>query len=277
MSVSSDGSLFSIDLKKDYPPPRVSETPSTDMQVSPPKAGDAGTRLQEQLESAGAMRTPEHAKPLLDTLREAIKHNALDVGWRHPTHRWGLMHVAAVAGDADLIRSLHVCGVAAGTDDDSWSTPLHLASENSHTAAVAALLQAGVNANMVDRAGYRPLHAAARTGDRQMIELLVRHGAQVNAQHSRTGETAAHLAARDGKTDSLRTLLAAGANPLLEARRGKQRALLASLNPLSKPKGGETVREALDRSKKARAEADYALAREALKQAEGVAKHKAGR
>ena len=107
-----------------------------------------------------------------------------------------------------------------------------------------------------------------------MIELLVRHGAQVNAQHSRTGETAAHLAARDGKTDSVRALLAAGADPRLEAIRSKQPALLSSLNPLAKPKRGETVREALDRSKKARGEADYALTRGALKQGERIAKRK---
>ncbi len=274
LSVGSDDSAFSIDLQKDDPPQVSSETVNVDVKAPPPNTADVGSELRGQLEGAGAMRTTEQAKPLLDTLREAINHDALDVAWRHPTHRWNLMHVAAAAGDADLIRALHARGVAAGLDDDAWSTPLHLASENGHTSAAAALLEAGVNANMVDRAGYRPLHAAARTGDRRMIELLVQHGAQVNAQHSRTGETAAHLAARDGKTESVRTLLAAGANPRLEAQRGKQPKLLSRLNPLAKPKGGETVREALDRSKKARGEADYALTRGALKQGERVVKRK---
>lgn len=275
-SLSSDDNPFAIDLRTGKPLRTASEQSSVDMPASPSKTDEIRGKLRTQFALAGAMRTPEQAKPLLDTLREAIEHKALDVTWRHPTHNWNLMHVAAAAGDADLIRSLHEHGVAAGVDDDAWSTPLHLASENGHTDAVRALIEAGVEVNMVDRAGYRPLHAAARNGDRRMIELLVGGGANVNAQHSQTGETAAHLAARGGNTDSVRALLSAGANPLLEAKRtGKQRALLASLNPLAKPKkGGETVREALDRSKKARGAADYALTRTALKQGERVVKQK---
>ncbi|WP_181885310.1 ankyrin repeat domain-containing protein [Trinickia dinghuensis] len=277
-SSSGDDSLFSIDLQKNYSLPRTGGTSSIETQAASPsvdvKAGKLREQLVKQLDGVGAMRSAAQAAPLLETLREAIEHDALDAGWRHPLHGWNLMHVAAAAGDADLIRSLRMHGVAANVDDDAWSTPLHLACENGNTAAAAELLSAGVNANMVDRAGSRPLHWAARSGDRRMIELLVRHGADVDARHSGTSETAAHLAARDGKTDSVRALLAAGANPLLEVRRRKQRALLASLNPLAKPQRGETVRDLLDRSKAARGASDYALTRTALKQAERVVKRK---
>jgi ankyrin repeat protein len=74
------------------------------------------------------------------------------------------------------------------------------------------LIERGANANYgADRGATTPLMLAALNGPAAMVDLLVRSGADVNAQAA--GSTALSEATRKGDPQVLRVLLEAGADP----------------------------------------------------------------
>jgi len=60
---------------------------------------------------------------------------------------------------------------------------------------VKGLLQKGVLADALDSAGYTALHYAARAGEVRVCEILLEHGADVNARTRNIRATALHRAA----------------------------------------------------------------------------------
>lgn len=79
------------------------------------------------------------------------------------------------------------------------------------------LLQAGVDANALDAEGQTMLMRAADRGDLKSVELLLAHGAQVNAktavdQEGRGAHTALHDAIRQDAVDVADALVRAGAD-----------------------------------------------------------------
>jgi ankyrin repeat protein len=135
---------------------------------------------------------------------------------------------------------------------DAESLPLLLeAVLNSNTACVQYLLEQGADPNITDRAGTTALMLA--TGDPAKLELLLEHGAQVNAvnaagrsalllaagqrravpvikmlldkgaqvqQQDERGYTPLLLAARQGDVETLRLLLARGADTQVRVKNG---------------------------------------------------------
>ena len=92
-------------------------------------------------------------------------------------------------------------------------------------AACEAVLAAGAPVNGVFGAGPPPLHfavlASADTDDNRCLALLLRQpGIDVNAA-GRAGETPLHVAAASGRTEAVRLLLDAGANPTLRDYAGR--------------------------------------------------------
>ncbi len=73
--------------------------------------------------------------------------------------------------------------------------------------------------------GRTALHQAAATGNTRLMELLIRHGAQVDAVNS-NGETPLHFAARFGKTTSLKFLIGYGAQIDLKSKHTRSTPLL---------------------------------------------------
>jgi uncharacterized protein len=66
--------------------------------------------------------------------------------------------------------------------------------------AARHLLEHGAPVNARQQGGWVPLHAAAQNGDRAMVELLLRHGADVTLANDE-GKTAAMIARDKGHTD----------------------------------------------------------------------------
>ena len=73
-------------------------------------------------------------------------------------------------------------------DEDSW-TPLHSAVAGGHKDVVELLIAKGADVNAKDEEyGAIPLHHAAQAGHKEIVELLIAAGADVNAKN------------KDGKT-----------------------------------------------------------------------------
>jgi truncated hemoglobin YjbI len=94
-------------------------------------------------------------------------------------------------------------------------TLLHIASGAGCLEVVALLLRFGTNPNIQDRGGHTPLYCvanecASETGA-EVVRLLVRAGADVNACGGVTRATALHMAARRGHVEIARALLDSGA------------------------------------------------------------------
>ena len=72
---------------------------------------------------------------------------------------------------------------------------MHWAAENGHKEIVELLIRAGADKDLQDKDGSTPLHRAARTGHKEIVELLMRTGAVIN-QSNNEGKTALDVAAK---------------------------------------------------------------------------------
>ena len=121
---------------------------------------------------------------------------------------------AARTGDAPGRRA-RCCAQKATTSTRpraDGTTALHWAVQRDDAAMAGLLLRAGANVKAANRYGVQPLCAGRRQRQRaRCIELLLEAGADPNASVS-GGETALMTAARAGKVEALKVLIAHGAD-----------------------------------------------------------------
>ena len=123
------------------------------------------------------------------------------------------LHWAALNGDVTTMDVLLVAGAAreALTRIGAY-TPLHLASQRGHGAAVARLLAAGAKVGPVTSTGVQPLHLAAQAGDVEAVKALLDRGAAIDAVDTTHGRTPLVFAVSKDRRDVVRLLAARGAN-----------------------------------------------------------------
>jgi ankyrin repeat protein len=96
--------------------------------------------------------------------------------------------IAAARGDLTMIRLLLKYGASPRVWDLRPYTPLHFAVESSRLDIVDLLLKAGADVNAVrGEHGESPLHVAARSGDTAMILFLVKHHAKLDVGNGGEG------------------------------------------------------------------------------------------
>ncbi|MBO9999257.1 MAG: ankyrin repeat domain-containing protein [Cyanobacteria bacterium SID2] len=140
---------------------------------------------------------------------------------------------AAMDGRVDRVRQLLDRGVDPNTLAACGRTPLSIAIQSGQIPTIEALLDAGADPNLPDEDDYgnpteTPLMLASNTffatNHREMIQLLVRRGADIDRQ-DRTGRTA--LMSALSRPDSVKTLIELGADLNLRDSKGKTALMLA--------------------------------------------------
>lgn len=124
---------------------------------------------------------------------------------------------AALIAGLILASATHVYAMA----PQQGSRELIDAIMSGNLAQVQALIATGVDLNSQNHglygSGFTALHTAARYGKTDIARALIAAGANINTHNpDQYGDTALHAAARYGYTETVRALIAAGAN--LEAR-----------------------------------------------------------
>ena len=119
-------------------------------------------------------------------------------------------------------------GLARAWSSDGF-TPLHLAAFFGHDEAVELLLRHGADVDVVARnreLQVAPLHSAAAGGHAKIVGILLEHGAAPNVRQG-GGFTPLHSAAQNGDRESVEALLESGADPSLADDEGRTPGALA--------------------------------------------------
>ncbi|CAN0384130.1 unnamed protein product, partial [Pylaiella littoralis] len=154
----------------------------------------------------------------------------------------------------------HGASVDARNDDDG-ETALHAAVEWCNCFAVDMLVKAGANVNAETREGQTPLHHACMMQDRDTIECLLRHGAVINTRDN-DGCSILHAAStaigkQEISLELVDFLLIAGADETVMDNNGNTPASHLLLEPTDREPRGvlrEQIRELLVRAPADRAD-----------------------
>ena len=161
------------------------------------------------------------------------------------------VYLAACKGDLDRVTTLIEGGTDVNAKDEFGCTPLHWAALADSPEVADFLIAKGADLNVrdgysltplmnaralpvvelliakgadihakVERQGRTKLHMTCLTGDKDMADLLIRKGADVNLK-DRSGITPLWLAASGGHTDVAELLIAKGADVNASDKRGR--------------------------------------------------------
>jgi ankyrin repeat protein len=96
--------------------------------------------------------------------------------------------------------------------DVNGKTALHIACEIASVPLVKLLLNYGANPNVpthLDIGYYLPIHKACEKGNREIVEILIRAGTDLNARN-KVGQTPLHICVRQKNTELARVVIMAG-------------------------------------------------------------------
>src|SRR3954467_10378955 len=119
-----------------------------------------------------------------------------------------------------LTQLVENANVAARLSEDG-ERALHRGAAGGHVRAVALLLDRGAKVDATDGEGVTPLVLASYRGQTGVVELLLERGAAVNVREKRNGLSSLSHAVGRGDKELVKVLLAHGADPLLKSADGR--------------------------------------------------------
>jgi len=138
-------------------------------------------------------------------------------------------------GECDEVAKGIESGIPINQRDALDQTALIAAVSHNYVKCVRLLLDKGADTKVTDNAGWTPLiFAAYFGGSDEMLNLLLDHGSQINAQNDR-GLTALYLASATGHVPQVKLLLARGADRNIASKAGYtplQAAQMKTLDPI---------------------------------------------
>jgi ankyrin repeat protein len=183
----------------------------------------AQTELADSLRQRGAKLNLFDSLALNDTAlaRELIEANPSLATTASPGGRMPIQ-TAVENGNVEMARQLFARGATLSGVPNLLTT----AAEQGSVPLGRLLVEHGAQVNLPDHRGLLPLHRAAALGHDEFIALLLDHGAAINTPAGRSGTTyyrgdykfttsgatALHLAAVYARTNTVKFLLARGAN-----------------------------------------------------------------
>jgi ankyrin repeat protein len=120
--------------------------------------------------------------------------------------QWAVHH-----GDADLVARLLAAGADANAHNDYGASPMSEAAVRGDAKILRALLAAGASAESANADGQTALMILARTSNVEAAQLLINHGANVNAHEKWRNQSALMWAAAEQQPAMVRLLLKHGA------------------------------------------------------------------
>jgi ankyrin repeat protein len=97
-------------------------------------------------------------------------------------------------------------------------------------ASARILLEHGANPNLRNKTGSTPLDDAALSGNKDLIEMLLAHGADLSAQDPESKSAPLHYAASFGRLEAVRILVEHGADVSAKNSKGQTALQLAMSN-----------------------------------------------
>ena len=135
------------------------------------------------------------------------------------------LHLAVLTGQDRLVRSLVCAGANVDAQDLRGDTPLHIACRLGHLQTVKSLLtpvrykenhqdnmwkvpcqRLPQDLGVQNSEGQTPLHIAVIAGHMDVVQMLLKAGADPNAGDAKSGRTALHLAAEKGRVELVQLL-----------------------------------------------------------------------
>ena len=122
------------------------------------------------------------------------------------------LHVAARAGEPEVVITLLASDADPQVHDDAGATPLHIAAAAGEPEVANTLLAGDADPQVQDHTGATPLHVAARAGEPEVVITLLASDADPQVEDD-TGATPLHIAAAAGEIEVIDILLDIGADP----------------------------------------------------------------
>lgn len=170
------------------------------------------------------------------------------------------LHIAVRENNYDIAKLLIMHGADLELKNNSGKAPIMIAFLNNDIRMMKLLLESGANPHIEDKAGYALIHYAMDAGKHDVIKLLLTHKANINQlsknkytpiqlaiingefmtvkefwdmckidinAKDRDGQTLLHHAALAGDPDMVAFLLAKGASPIIENKKGFTPGMIA--------------------------------------------------
>lgn len=92
------------------------------------------------------------------------------------------LHIAAMNGNAEVVKVLLEYNADIDSRQSNGSTALLLATYNKHHEVVRVLLESGADPEEKGSGGRKPVHIAAIFGDINLIKKFLLYGVEINSQ-----------------------------------------------------------------------------------------------